>query len=228
MPPVLLRSRGGRRRSLEDAGEPITMTKRRRAEDGFLSCPMLRSRGCDPSRADWRPRTIEQVVDAYIRDWRAKAAGDLSFYRNQPSRTQAIRLAALAQTVNGKHPHQWRIKNSVLCRAAVPILSSTVRRSRTFHELHVRVRAAVARVRGIGELAIYDTALRIGAYLGLRPRRVYLHRGTRRGAAALGLGRGRKMIEVGELPRPFQRLRPYEIEDCLCIYERELRRCAAR
>jgi hypothetical protein len=165
-------------------------------------------------------------VNAYIRDHRAKTARELRHYRVQRTLRHAIEHAALAQTSNGKHPHQWRIPNSILRRFARAVLAVAVQRFRTFDELHERIR--VARVPGIGELAIYDTALRIGAYLGLSPERVYLHRGTRKGATALGLGRGQKTLEVRELPKAFRRLRPYEIEDCLCIYERELRKCTSR
>ena len=69
---------------------------------------------------------------------------------------------------------------------------------------------------------VYDTALRIGAKLGLEPEVVYLHRGTRSGMKALGLDVGRPFIEVDELPQALRSLRPHEIEDCVCIYKSEL------
>jgi hypothetical protein len=69
---------------------------------------------------------------------------------------------------------------------------------------------------------VYDTAVRIGAYLGLEPDRVYLHAGTRRGARALGLGAGREWLEIRELPVQFRRLNGRRLEDILCIYKREL------
>jgi hypothetical protein len=53
---------------------------------------------------------------------------------------------------------------------------------------------------------------------------VYLHAGTRIGARHLGLGRGRVWLRPEELPLAFQVLRPYEIEDCLCIYEGDIAR----
>jgi hypothetical protein len=56
---------------------------------------------------------------------------------------------------------------------------------------------------GIGELAVYDTALRIGARLGLEPAKVYLHAGTRAGAKALGLAYGGRTIELAELPADY-------------------------
>ena len=66
---------------------------------------------------------------------------------------------------------------------------------------------------------VYDTALRIGAKLGVEPKTVYLHRGTRSGAKALGIETNRPFIEVHEFPRQLRSLRPRELEDCLCIYK---------
>ncbi|MBI4192845.1 MAG: hypothetical protein HY525_20220 [Betaproteobacteria bacterium] len=74
-------------------------------------------------------------------------------------------------------------------------------------------------VRGIGELYVYDTALRLGAHLRLLPRQVYLHAGTRRGARALGLDHRAKSLAPTKLPAALRCLRPYEMEDVLCIYE---------
>jgi hypothetical protein len=52
---------------------------------------------------------------------------------------------------------------------------------------------------------------------------VYLHSGTRDGARALGLGRGRDTLRKHELPREFEELTAAEIEDCLCIYKDALK-----
>ena len=75
-------------------------------------------------------------------------------------------------------------------------------------------------IRGAGELLAYDTALRIGAKFGLRPQRVYLHRGTREEAQAPGLNSSAPSLclSLDELPKPLQQLAPYEIEECLCIW----------
>jgi hypothetical protein len=69
---------------------------------------------------------------------------------------------------------------------------------------------------------VYDTALRIGAKLGLEPDVVYLHRGTRSGVKVLGMDAGRPFVRPDELPDELRVLRPHEIEDCLCIYKVEL------
>lgn len=74
----------------------------------------------------------------------------------------------------------------------------------------------------IGELTVYDTALRVGARFGLEPSRVYVHAGTRDGARALGFDGHRQYIEMDELPASSRRLRAREAEDMLCIYKKRL------
>ncbi|MBI1997211.1 MAG: hypothetical protein HYW03_03845 [Deltaproteobacteria bacterium] len=66
---------------------------------------------------------------------------------------------------------------------------------------------------------VYDTALRIGARLGLEPERVYIHSGTRVGARRLGLDWRAKWIEPKDLPKPLRSLPPWQVEDILCIYK---------
>jgi hypothetical protein len=93
--------------------------------------------------------------------------------------------------------------------------------SADFRVLHDVVERSIRPIRGIGELAVYDFSLRIGAFLGLSPTMVYLHAGARDGARALGLKGVR--LDPRELPPAFSKLSPAEIEDCLCIYKNELR-----
>lgn len=85
----------------------------------------------------------------------------------------------------------------------------------SFDELHGVVLRVGDLTRGIGELAVYDTALRIGAKLDLSPLRVYLPRGSRDGAAMLGVDARRPSVAVSELPTAFATLEPHEIEPLL-------------
>lgn len=62
-----------------------------------------------------------------------------------------------------------------------------IARAESSEALHALVARQLREVAGIGELYVYDTAFRIGAYLRLPPTRVYLHAGTRDGARALQL-----------------------------------------
>ena len=78
-------------------------------------------------------------------------------------------------------------------------------------------------VRGIGTLAVYDTAHRLGLFLGLEPTRVHLHAGTRAGAMKLGLDVSRGWLSMGDLPIELRHLTPAEVEDVLCIYKDRFR-----
>ena len=164
----------------------------------------------------------ERAVSDYIKHHRDDAARELCFYRSMPTLARAIRRAALARTADGgKHPHQWRIPPCVLREFGAQL----ARRERglseagSFDELHEAVRGVGVPIRGIGELVVYDTALRIGAWLDIRPARVYLHRGTREGAEAVRIDHRRSTVAVSDLPSSFARLAPHEIEDCLCIFK---------
>lgn len=87
-----------------------------------------------------------------------------------------------------------------------------------FDELHEFLGSAFSRIRGLGPLYTYDTALRLGFFLKLAPERVYLHAGTRKGARALGF-RNSDSVEVAALPEELTILPPHEIENFLCIFK---------
>src|SRR6266498_1169290 len=96
-----------------------------------------------------------------------------------------------------------------------------LRQAGSFDELFELIAATIGQIRRIGPLAVYDTALRIGARFGLQPAKVYLHAGTRMGAKGLGLDSTADAIEMGELPAELRTLTAREVEDALCIYKDE-------
>jgi hypothetical protein len=63
------------------------------------------------------------------------------------------------------------------------------------------VEKIIGSIHGIGELAIYDTAVRIGARFGVEAEDAYMHRGTRDGAKAL-LGIGAWTIRLAKSTSP--------------------------
>ena|SRR5579863_6225617 len=118
------------------------------------------------------------------------------------------------------------------CDSAMFARERPIRKCQNFAALIGFLEQTLESVRGIGELTIYDIAHRVGAFLGLEPELVYLHRSTRDGAKVLGIASKLRMIELSVLPSAFRRLRPYEMEDALCIYKDELKqlsvKCLAR
>jgi hypothetical protein len=171
------------------------------------------------------PASLDAIVAAYVIEWREDAKAELQFFASPPTFADALRLAALAEGPGGKRmAHQRRIPRTVLRHSATRLSAraKTLQRAKTFEELHDQVANVILPIRGIGELTVYDTALRIAVFRRLKPKRVYLHAGTRVGARALGVSGDREWVAPHELPMAFRRLRPREIEDCLCIYKAEL------
>jgi len=172
--------------------------------------------------------SLAAIVRAYQRHCRPRALEELNSFRCEPTLPAAVQRAGLAKKPDGRrYDHQRRLSKETLEEACRILSGEDFRHCRDFDELHATVEDLLCGVAGVGELMTYDTALRIGAKLGLYPSRVYLHRGTRDGAQALGLDWRAHQIEVGELPQELRALEPYEIEDCLCILKRDLERVAA-
>ncbi len=77
-----------------------------------------------------------------------------------------------------------------------------------------------AKIPGIGELAIYDTAHRISVALGIPLDGIYMHAGTKRGAKKLfgsSQIKGKKRLEKTDFPSSFNGFTEEEIENMLCI-----------
>ena len=181
--------------------------------------------GCQSREPLERHPTLAAVVRAYVANHRAKAADELDGFRIEPSLPAAIERAGMAQRRDGKrYDHQRRLSREVLRTATAALHRASLADAKNFADLHRRVKEALGRVSGVGELMLYDTTLRIGAHLGLLPETVYLHGGTRQGARALGLDWRADHLEVADLPgEGLQALALHEIEDCLCIYKDRLK-----
>jgi hypothetical protein len=160
-----------------------------------------------------------------VRDYRSDADREFAFFHQCRTLEQAIRFAALSLSPDEKrHPHQQRIPADVLAEGERNLQScaAELASSESFADVHEICVRELSGIRGIGLLTTYDVATRVGAHLGHEPDRVYLHAGVADGARALGLNHRRESLGIEELPDAFRRLRPREIEDCLCIFKREL------
>ncbi|MBI5283457.1 MAG: hypothetical protein HY874_00040 [Chloroflexi bacterium] len=179
---------------------------------------------CSSTRAGSRTPIelgLEGLVDDYLRDYAEAHGEELAWYRTMPL-PEAVRVAALSCTSKGKrHPHQRRLALEALMAGARILAAIPVQRVGSFDDLHRLVAVVSRQVPGLGPVWSYDVAQRIGAKLGLEPERVYVHAGTAVGAVNLGLG-DRETIEVKELPREIRRLRPWQVEDFLCIYAEQI------
>ena len=172
--------------------------------------------------------SLNSIVRAYQRFNRSRLVGQLDSFKREPTLGAAVARAALAQRPDGKrYGHQRRISPNTLKKVRKRLPAKRCGSCRNFSELYDLIETNIGTIRGVGSLMVYDTALRIGAKLRVWPERVYLHRGTRLGARALGLKYWQPTLELSELPQALRTLRPHEIEDLLCIYDKELSRFRA-
>lgn len=172
------------------------------------------------------PMDLVTLTRHYAINHRKRSKDELEWFRTQSSLENTTKVAALAIDVKGKRlSHQRRIRRENLEKARVVLLSAAndIQQCKTFDELLSLIESELHEIQGLAELYAYDTALRIGAKLGLVPEKVYLHAGTRKGAEALGLDSKARALEVSALPNELQELEPREMEDFLCIYKDELR-----
>ena len=180
----------------------------------------------DKEKGPVKNDSLRKVVADYIRGKREKAARELKYYAIQWNLADAVEKAAFCALPSGKrHLHQWRIPKRCLAQANERLQKrlSAIGRATTFEKLHGLVEAEIKPIKGIGDLTVYDVAHRIGAFCQLAPALVYLHAGTLEGARALGINCKSRKLEMNQLPREFHLLRPYEVEDCLCIYKARIK-----
>jgi hypothetical protein len=173
--------------------------------------------------------TLDQIVSDYIRTQRPYTGEEMMEFAKEPTPSAAIRRAALCERKDGKrHHHQRRIPRVLLehVEAKLQAIRRKLANAADFDALHQLVDEEIGNIKGIGALTVYDIAHRIGAHFGKTPKHVYVHAGVRVGARALGIEGD--SFDPKILPKPFVRLAPSEIEDCLCIYKNELRNGASR
>lgn len=168
-------------------------------------------------------RALEAAVRAYQRGPLAKAQRELDSFAAEPTVEAAVARAGLAVRYKGErlvvYDHQRRVPRRARQQARGALLKTDFSHCRTFHDLFLEVRNAIGSIPGIGDLTVYDTALRIGAKFGLQPDRVYIHAGTKIGARAIGLDWRAPWLLAKDLPLRLRSLPPWQVEDLLCIYK---------
>ena len=165
----------------------------------------------------------------------------LSFYKELPNLTEVIVHASdgiFKLTNNGieyfiRHNHQEVFIDKNDNKRGIPFeISKQVRdnlikrmndilKARSFDEIYQIV--TDCKVKGFGELSIYDTALRISSHLNIEPDKVYLHAGSRKGAELLEqkgyieVGSSKKkFLKIEELPKPLQNQKADDTQHFFC------------
>ena len=196
------------------------------SEKRMRSRPKFKRRGlCGPPHPLHSVSSLGAIMRTYQRYNRPRLVEQLDSFRHEANIGTAVARAALARRPDGKkYDHQRRIAPNVLSAVQQRLVGVRIDRCQSFSELHGLIQTSIGDIYGVGPLMVYDTALRIGAKLGVWPEQVYLHRGTRSGARALRLQYRQPTLAVSELPQVLRVLRPHEVEDLLCVFKSELSR----
>jgi hypothetical protein len=171
-----------------------------------------------------------EIIRDYNLNHRPGNKDQLAWFRGQPSLEDALLKAAKAEDERGKrYRHQNNVWRTAIPEAQHRLLHAAdqLQECKSFHELWLLlymllkpVDGSTNPVKGLGHLYIYDTALRLGSYLGFAPEKIYLHAGTLEGAKKFGFISGSKAwLELDDLPEDLQNLPANEVEDILCIYK---------
>lgn len=169
--------------------------------------------------------SLVELVAVFNQDHRPIGREEIKLFAGQPSFTEAVDLAAMATDGKKRYRHQCPCPKVALNEARKRLNQSIEELTSigAFDRLHEAIKEILSGVWGLGELYYYDTALRIGAWHGVFPEKVYMHRGTRVGARALNLPIFQGAVPMNSLPQQLQSLQAYEVEDFLCIYKEELK-----
>lgn len=186
------------------------------------------------------------TLDACIRDflWRRAPGGGMDVKADDipgmcaaaADFPDAVWLACASRRRNGRmHTHQTKVSVDArrefgyrIIETVEPLISNLVVRDDfdTFYDILWKIRPE-----GIGPLTTYDVATRIGAYLKLEPKSIYLHTGAMMGWEALWGGR-RMVPQQGRVtrvppevwPEALRQLSADMAEDFLCTYRDALTR----
>jgi hypothetical protein len=165
-------------------------------------------------------QSLSTLVAIYRRKHGPRIAAYLDYFTKLTSLDDAIRFACHGK--EGKiHGHQHLVGKEKLeqARKTLQRHADEITSCESFKKLLTLVEDRTSGIDGFGVLAVYDTSLRLGVYLGIWPEVVYLHAGTKKGCKALGVVTKGGTVEIEKLPKPVRRLEPYQAEDFLCIFK---------
>jgi hypothetical protein len=143
------------------------------------------------------------------------------YYQDLKKLEDVIKLAPKGVTSGlMKHPHQKRIPNSILNRFTLKLLrkKKEIQLVSNFKSLYLLIDHN--KISGIGDLTVYDTALRIGFYLKVYPTKLFVQAGSKIGYMRLvNVSHVSNPVDNGCIPECLRKVKKYHLENFLCIYK---------
>lgn len=174
---------------------------------------------CNPGLIP-KGNTLEEMLDCYCKHYRPALSEYLGIFRKFKLE-EVIHYAtgAVCPCCGKCHPHQRRLCRKDLDRFATNLLALTgLEKAKDFEALYNLI--SKAKVKGIGPVTLYDSALRISAKLSILPRSVvYLH-----GHAVIPQMPRKQQMELKRFIPLFAEkgMKAFEIEEFLCCFHDHL------
>lgn len=144
------------------------------------------------------------------------------FYQNIATIEDVIKYASKGVTPDLlKHPHQRRIPNSVLNKFSNKLLKKKkeIQEVKNFESLYLII--GNNKIKGIGDLTVYDTTLRIGFYLKIYPTKLFVQAGSKVGYMRLvNVSHVSNPVANICIPELLRNIKKYHLENFLCIYKK--------
>lgn len=144
------------------------------------------------------------------------------FFEKLDSLQSAIENAAMANDPDGKmNAHQRRLGKKKCLEATRKLFSFEIEMSKceSFEGIFELTERVKNNTKGVGDLWSYDTALRIGFYLHVYPKNVYVQCGVKEGLKKMTENIPiKRFVDKSLLPKQLQSYDSYMIENFLCIY----------
>ena len=198
----------------------------------------MRAGSCSPqncaSNAQCNIKTLVGIYKTTYSSILAETLNWINSFKNQPKKyAELVANGAryVGPVVWGKNtivnanlfkindPHQYHIATSLKGAMINSLLGSKIFSTSytSFEDIYKDVNSL--RIKGMGDLFIYDITLRIAYGKGIYPKKyVYIHRGSKIGLNKL-LNRscGKSKVLTTTIPSPVSQLSAMEIEDFLCV-----------
>ncbi len=169
------------------------------------------------------PSPLATLVAEYL-DQPARQPAEDAAFAGLESLEQAIELAVSTRRGRNGSMLQIRSKKATPDRALPALLAvkDQIAAAKDFDGILNVIEKVFRGIEGRGGLHAYDTARRIGAYMNLFPRRVYLNARAQDGARALRLEHRRPYLNMVSFPPELRKLEPKQVEEFLSLYKAKL------
>ncbi len=175
--------------------------------------------GCNSKKVNAENTTLTTLVTQYFQKYEHCYKEEDKWWGDKNiTWSEAVKRAWQSVGEKGKmHPHQYRVGKEKLGKGLKICLSRNKQSDsfKDFDDIYSWIKSITKPTDGLGLVTTYDVARRLGAWLRVQPKMVYLHGGAAEGAKKLGI-KG-EIVSLNDFPKEIQSLGATHAENFLCI-----------